>query len=78
MNLDLVLAGLGDDDEIQGIPQNSGFVPMDDAFTDSDYGLGEATFTKDKPARPSRTVRECKTQVELAALDRSMLKLIGL
>jgi hypothetical protein len=43
MNLDLALIGIEDDDAVPSNPQNSGFVAMDQEFTDADYGIETAS-----------------------------------
>jgi hypothetical protein len=81
MNLDLILAGMEDDAQVPQSPRTDDLVELDRAFDSSDYGLETEstvpTLTKDKHARPSRTVRECKTKAELDDLDRLMLKSVG-
>jgi hypothetical protein len=56
---------------------------LDQAFTNTDYGLAdepEDTFTKheSRPMRKRAAVKECRTEAELAELDRLLLKSVRL
>jgi len=94
MDIDQVLANMGDNDE--SVPQGPtlvDIVPMDQHFTDSDYGIAAEVLTKcddeiegilmhlplGKRVKVSkRRIRACKTPQELRALDRELYRSAGL
>lgn len=86
MNIDQLLAGLGDDESIPTGPSSTGFVELDQHFTATDFGLEDAagdeivmSLPTGKVAKISRQrMQSCKTAAELKELDRTIYRSVGL
>lgn len=87
MNIDLVLAGLEDDDPVPVAPSQNEYVRMDAFFENSDFGLDQTDaddevimkLPRGKVVKVSRQrLRSCKNDAESRALDREIYVGAGL